>query len=120
MSDESEIRVEIEGEAPTAGRRSEMSADAQRAARAEAAALHWQRQAQVERVARVTEVTDREYDTIVTGIHAAQAEMAQAEQAQAKAWEEGRLADASRLQSANSIAAARLVELESAKAHLEA
>jgi hypothetical protein len=118
MSDDN-IRIEIEGDEPAARKGGDTTAEA-RAARAEAAAAHWQRQAAIERTARTVEVADREYDTIVTGIHAAQTEIAQTEQAQARAWEDGRFADAAKFQSANSIAAARLVELEGAKAHLEA
>jgi hypothetical protein len=115
-----DLRIEIEGDEGSAAKRQVEPDWRQVAAREQAEKLQWQRQAAIERTARTVEVADREYDTIVTGIHAAQTEMAQAEQAQARAWEEGRFGDAAKFQSANSVAAARLVELEGAKAHLEA
>jgi chromosome segregation ATPase len=118
MSDD-EIRIEIEGDEGSTAKREPPAAEA-RAARAEAEALHWRRQAAIERTARVAEVADRDYDTINSGIAAAQAEISQAESAQTRLMEEGQFAAAARAASQLAIASAKLVELEGAKAHLEA
>jgi hypothetical protein len=116
MSDD--IRIEIEGEEPAAARKIETAAEVENRQLRHALARSEAEKSHLAQAARV-QIADREFDTIVSGIAAAQAEIAQTEQAQARAWEDGRFADAAKFQSANSIAAARLVELEGAKAHLE-
>jgi len=93
------ISIDDDEGGPVAGRKQKMTTEA-RAARVEAEGLQWRRQAQVERTARVVEVADREYDTIVSGIAATQTEIAQAEVAQFRAMEDGQFAGAAK--SANS------------------
>jgi hypothetical protein len=73
------------------------------------------RQAQQSRV----ESVESNYDTIVTGISAAQAEVAHAENAYAQAMEAGNWQAAAKAQSAGALAAARLVRLDEAKSDLE-
>jgi hypothetical protein len=113
------VRLEIEGDdSSAASRKRETPVEVENRQLRMALASERERVNHIAQAARV-QIVDREFDTIVSGIAAAQAEADQAETQYARSMEEGQFAAAAKAQRAMSVASARMVELEGAKAHLE-